>query len=587
MFRLFAGQKLHGIRFKLALFSLALLLLPTLVVGFVSYHVAKEETDELIRENLRDSVQLVIETIEMMEASVQRGEMTRAVAQEQVKIMLLGSKTADGKRPINKSIDLGPNGYFFVLDDKGTELAHPSLEGQNIWDKQTSDGEYFIQDMIHKAIDDRGGFTIYSWPLPNSTEEAEKITYAELAPEWGWIICAGSYWMDFNMGQDRIWEMLWITLAVCMILGGIGISLFSRHLVIPLKKLAAESRRIAEGDLTARPMQLRRKDEIGQLSEAFNQMNVSLNQLIRQASTSTVRLSVVTEELTASVDETIRSVEQVTQAVQEVAQDMENHSAGIEETGRAMEEMTRGIIKVAEASSVALESSSFTAERAEAGDRMIEQSNDQMQAIRSTVHQLAAEIGLLNDRSREIGEIIQLITDIAGQTNLLALNAAIEAARAGEEGKGFAVVAGEVRKLAERSQEAAGQVTELVDAIRTQIEHAVEAMDRGEREVAAGASTVEETGRIFNEIHQAARTVLEQIQEASASSQQMSAGAEQISAALQEVTRIAETTGGRAQSILASSEEQLAAMEQIGAMNRTLNELMNELKSATANFKTE
>jgi methyl-accepting chemotaxis protein len=580
------GQRYRGIRLKLALFSLSLLIIPTLVVGFVSYQVAKEETDELIRENLRDSVQLVIETINMMEASVQRGELTREAAQEQVKVMLLGNKTADGKRPINKNIDLGPNGYFFVLDDKGTELAHPSLEGQNIWDRQTSDGEYFIQDMIRKAVDDRGGFTIYSWPLPNSTDEAEKITYAELAPQWGWIICAGSYWMDFNMGQDRIWDILWITLFVCIILGAIGIRLFSMHLVNPLKKLAEQSRRIADGDLTAEPLSMKRKDEIGQLALAFNQMNASLNELIRRASSSTSRLSVVTDELTASVDESIRSVEQVTQSVQEVTMDMETHSTGVEETGRAMEEMTRGIIKVAEASSIALESSSFTAEQAEAGDRMIVRSVAQMQAIRSTVQKISSVIGLLNDRSREIGEIIQLITDISGQTNLLALNAAIEAARAGEEGKGFAVVASEVRKLAERSQEAAGQVTELVEAVRTQIEQAVEAMDQGEREVAAGASTVEETGLIFHEILKAARAVLEQIQEASASSEQMSAGAEQVSAALHEVSRIAENTSGRAQSILAASEEQLAAMEQIGAMNRTLNELMNELKAATSQFKT-
>jgi len=160
------------IRKKLLLVSLLLLLTPVLVLGIISYRVTFQETDGLIRKNLSNNVRMAIEMTASLEQQVKKGELTKEEAQENMKQLLLGPKQGD-QRAINSHIDMGKSGYFFVLNEKGDLLAHPLLEGQNIAEKQTSDGFFYIKDMIQKGLNG-GGFTTYMWPLPDSTKEAEK-----------------------------------------------------------------------------------------------------------------------------------------------------------------------------------------------------------------------------------------------------------------------------------------------------------------------------------------------------------------------------------------------------------------------------
>ncbi|KIL39991.1 hypothetical protein SD70_16565 [Gordoniibacillus kamchatkensis] len=197
MWRLTIRKKLLGI-------MLVLLVLPTLAVGGISYELSAVESEKLIKDNLKNTVHMAVELTKSFDDAVKKGTMTQDEAQEKVKQMLLGPKGQDGKRPINSHINLGANGYFFILNEKGDLLGHPSLEGQNILDKKTTDGVYYIKDMIAEGKKPEGGFTTYSWPLPNSTKEAEKIAYALQAPHWGWIIAAGSYMQDYDQGVTRI-----------------------------------------------------------------------------------------------------------------------------------------------------------------------------------------------------------------------------------------------------------------------------------------------------------------------------------------------------------------------------------------------
>jgi methyl-accepting chemotaxis protein len=200
------------IRLKMLLFCTVLLILPSLIVGFFGYDAAKDATDELIKKNLENSVKLMNQSIAASIEMVKNGQMSVEQAQENAKIVMLGAKQPDGTRPINKLIDLGPNGYFYVLDEQGVLLAHPNLEGENLWDKKTSDGFYYIQDVIQQGKNG-GGFTFYKWPLPNSTKEAFKMTYALEVPEWKWIVVAGSYYQDYHSGQSQILKSTLLTLA--------------------------------------------------------------------------------------------------------------------------------------------------------------------------------------------------------------------------------------------------------------------------------------------------------------------------------------------------------------------------------------
>ncbi|UVI29594.1 methyl-accepting chemotaxis protein [Paenibacillus spongiae] len=576
------GLKLT-IRSKLLLVSLLMLLIPVSVLGIISYNVAKSESDELIKKDLSNTVKMGLEITAVYEAAVEKGTMSEKEAQEEVKQILLGLKTGD-TRTINPHIDLGKHGYFYVIDTKGTLLAHPLLEGQNIMDKKTSSGFYYIQDLVKKA-QDGGGFTTYDWPLPDSTKEAEKITYAEISPKWGWIVAGGSYMQDYTSGQTRILNTILITLISCWAVGGLIITLFSLHISRPLRKLADHAGQLATGDLRTEELRVRNKDEIGELAVSFTSMNGSLREMASGLLTGADSLSSASIDLNASIDQTTQATNAISVSVENVVASSSAQEKRIKDSAIAMEEMSVGIQRVASTSSTAYDASTLTLKEAEQGNRLIVQSAEQMNTVRATVGDIASIVAALGKRSQEIGEIVSVMTDISTQTNLLALNASIEAARAGEQGKGFAVVAGEVRKLAERSRESAQQVADLIITIQGNIEQAAAAMDKGEHEVVQGVESIEHSGEAFRRILIATRSVVSQVQEASAAAEQMTAGSQEIAAALQEVRHVSVQASQLAQQISASTEEQLASMEEISASAQSLRSMSNDMQSLAHRFK--
>ena len=190
--------------------------------------------------------------------------------------------------------------------------------------------------------------------------------------------------------------------------------------------------------------------------------------------------------------------------------------------------MSASIQQVAANTNLAAGRSAQSAEMAKEGENSVEKAVSQMSKIEQTVNNSASVVAKLGERSKEIGQIVDTISGIAGQTNLLALNAAIEAARAGEQGRGFAVVAEEVRKLAEQSQEAAKQIAILIGEIQGDTDKAVVAMNEGTREVKVGAEVVDDAGKAFGQIADLVTQVSEQVKEISAEIQQMASGGQQI-----------------------------------------------------------
>ncbi|MCQ6561073.1 methyl-accepting chemotaxis protein [Paenibacillus mendelii] len=571
------------IRSKLLLVSFLMLLIPVSILGIISYNVSKTESDSLIQKNLSNIVKMGIELTATFEHSVEMGTMSEKDAQDEVKRILIGPKNGD-IRTINPKIDLGPNGYFYILDEKGNLLAHPSLEGQNILDKKTSGGFYYIKDVIEKAKNG-GGFTNYDWPLPKSTKEAEKITYAAVSKKWGWIIAGGSYLQDYTTGQSRILNTIIITLLCCWAAGGLVMTLFSLHISRPLRKLANQAGQLATGDLRTEELRIRNKDEIGELAGSFATMNGSLREMASGLLTGADSLSSASNDLNAAIDHTTQATNAISVSVENVVVSSSTQERRIKDSTLAMEEMSAGIQRVASTSSTAYDASAVTLQEAEQGNRLIVQSSEQMNTVRATVNDIASIVATLGERSQEIGEIVQVMTDISSQTNLLALNASIEAARAGEQGKGFAVVAGEVKKLAERSHESARQVADLITTIQANIEQAAAAMEKGEHEVTEGVQSIEHSGEAFRRILIATRSVVSQVQEASAAAEQMSAGSQEIASALQEVRHASEQASQLAQQISASTEEQLASMEEISASANSLRAMSGDMQSLAHRFK--
>ena len=210
---------------------------------------------------------------------------------------------------------------------------------------------------------------------------------------------------------------------------------------------------------------------------------------------------------------------------------------------------------------------------------------EMMKNIEVQVMSSSKVIGELGKRSDEIGQIVETISGIAGQTNLLALNAAIEAARAGEHGRGFAVVAEEVRKLAEQSSEAAGNISALIDTIQKDTASAVESIEQGNKCVEEGTNSVAETGKSFVGIEEQAAKLTENVEKSLMDIGAVFMSNQEIFTSIQKVREIANRSSDNANSVSAATQEQTASMHEIDDASKTLSDLANELQGEVDRFK--
>ncbi|MDK2883125.1 MAG: methyl-accepting chemotaxis protein [Bacillota bacterium] len=358
----------------------------------------------------------------------------------------------------------------------------------------------------------------------------------------------------------------------------------ARRTVRPLRELAQAAKTIAAGDLTL-AVRAQGRNEIGQLAAAFSDMVNSLRHIITEVRTSVLKVSEYARQLTASAEETTRATEQIASSVQEVAEGAEQQVREVTDAAATIKQMAAAMDQVAESAQAVAASSQETARLAEEGKSAIESVIQQNNVVRESMANLSDLIRELGQRSREIGQIVEVITGIADQTNLLALNAAIEAARAGEQGRGFAVVADEVRKLAEQSAQAAKQIAGLVERTQNDTGRATSTMEAGSAEVASGSKLLESARQMLEKIFAAVEKVDHEIQEVSAAAQEMAASSSRVVAATENISRIAENTSAGTENIAAATEEQTAAMEEISSSAQVLADMARKLEQAVERFK--
>ncbi|WP_096437946.1 methyl-accepting chemotaxis protein [Alteribacter populi] len=303
-----------------------------------------------------------------------------------------------------------------------------------------------------------------------------------------------------------------------------------------------------------------------------------LNGIVEKLSLTSEKLIQASSQIKTNYDSNRLALKDIVTHIQEISSAANTQKAQTIDSSKSIQEIASGIEQIAVTSSNVSEVSLKTVQEATDGNAMIQKTVQQMNSINDTVSISSEKVMLLNHRSKEIGEIVGLITDISSQTNLLALNAAIEAARAGEQGKGFAVVADEVRKLAEQSSESASKITELVNAIQEDTNTSVDSMNQIMNEVRGGLDIVQETGEIFGKIQTSIDGVANQIKEISFSTREVTAASEQASASFQEMTSFAETATDHAVNVANASEEQLSSVEFLSDLIATLNGVTLELE---------
>ncbi|MCK6077825.1 methyl-accepting chemotaxis protein [Paenibacillus silvae] len=353
----------------------------------------------------------------------------------------------------------------------------------------------------------------------------------------------------------------------------------------PLKKMTEAATAIAEGDLTGESIVLKNRDELGVLATAFNTMSGNLRSMIQSVSETSEQVAASSEELLASAEQNTRASEQITETVEELSVGTTDQIDLVKRSSQAMNEMALGSEQIAELAQSVSVSAVDAANQSTEGNKIIQQAVEQMGTVRNSIASLRVLVTGLGERSAEIGTITEVINNIARQTNLLALNAAIEAARAGEHGRGFAVVAGEVRKLAEESSASAQQISEIVQLIQQDTNHAVEAVKVNSNETEAGIELVAAAGQAFEQISGAVNKVAGEIEEVSAGSEEMSASTNEVMSYVNQTSNIAGEAAGAVHNVSAATQEQLASMEEIASSASLLSKMAEELQGQVNKFR--
>ncbi|MGM8365977.1 methyl-accepting chemotaxis protein [Virgibacillus sp. W0181] len=574
-----------SIKMKLIVISFLLLSIPLTVLSVLSYQKSAESLNRLGETNLKNSVEMTIQMIESLNREVENGNITLEEAQNEVKTAILGEKDAEGKRPINKDVDLGENGYMFVLSASGVQIAAPEGEGDDVWDATDVDGRKFIQEMIEVG-GTGGGFVYYDWPLLGNEDQLEpKVAYSKTEPNWNWTVSSGTYMMDFNKPASEVLTLILLVSSAALIIGAIIIWLFANKLSKPIRAVTKQLNHLADKDLKVAPVTVKATDETGQLASALNHMQSELKGIIENVSTASEVITSQSEELTQSTDEVRLGTEQVATTMQELASGSESQANLATDMSSAMGSF---LIKVDEANDnggLIQRSSKSVMSMTEKGEQLMDESTIQMEKVDEIVHSSVQKVQGLDKHSQKISALVSVIKDIAEQTNLLALNAAIEAARAGEHGKGFAVVATEVRKLAEQSAASVVDITDIVSQIQSESSNVASSLLEGYKEVEQGTKKMMITKETFNEISGAVTDVANNIEVVSTNlaeikkdSQQVNNSIEEIAAISEESAAGVEQTSASSQQISSSMEEMLKSSNDLAKLAEQLNEIVHEFK---------
>ena len=342
---------------------------------------------------------------------------------------------------------------------------------------------------------------------------------------------------------------------------------------------------IAKGDVRAVDINIQSKDEIGNLANSFTEMNNQLRNLISHINKSAEEVSCASSELSTGAEQTADTIVHVAETIGDVAESSISQSNTINHMVDLVRGMADGIHGIAQNSENIQSVSTKAGNAAVDGGSAIERAIKQMEKIESTVAESSNAVEILGQRSKQIGDIVGTIASIAAQTNLLALNAAIEAARAGEQGRGFAVVADEVRKLAEQSQAATGEIAQIINEIQTDTDRAVNAMNAGTQEVKVGNEVVGVAGTQFMQIADLIKQVDALIKELAGGAESIAKDSTTVLNAVDEVDKSTKSIAADIDSISASTEEQSASMEQISASSQGLARMAEVLKEAIGKFK--
>lgn len=542
------------------------------LTGYVYFQKANEQMDTMYADRLVPA-RLLSETRSLV----------RTMNGSTLEIML--TTDGAGKKELKDEVDKCTR----EADENFTVIANTHI------DPKASEMLNKVKDAQKKYLDART--VVMDLAMQNKNTEAHALYVASLKP----LVKAyldnlrdlATYYGDLSKTTNENTKndsasatkiIIGIIFAAFLILGFSG-WVIAKMITAPLQSTLHSCEELADGDFRKKQNSIFAKDETGKVMEALNSMRDRLNHILRQVNESAQTVAASSEELTANAEQSAQASVQVADSVNAVAEGTENQLRLADKASNVVKQISTAINQVAANTENVSISAEKTASTANDGEAAIKQAVNQMKIIEEKTNATSGVIAELEDKSKQIGQIVDVISSIAGQTNLLALNAAIEAARAGEAGRGFAVVAEEVRKLAEQSQNAAKEITDLIGEVQAKTDSAVVFMNDGKTEVNNGTAVVASAGESFETILKMVQEMSKEIHEISASIEEIASGTQNVVKSVQDIDDESKRSAQKTQAISAATEEQSASVGEIASASEHLAKMAESLQQAVQQFK--